>query len=81
MLVNQNKNSNNPADKTFTPAESGNASNPTPHDEKMEPSNDNQLLDKKAEKYLREVASTEDYPDAQDEQEAENTIKNENKGE
>lgn len=60
------------------PAETGNASNPSPHNEKMEPANNNQLLNEKAEKYLRESASIEDYPDAQDQSEADETIKKEN---
>jgi len=59
------------------PAETGNASNPSPHNEKMEPVND-QLLNEKAEKYLRESASIEDYPDAQDQSEADETIEKEN---
>jgi hypothetical protein len=48
-------------------ADYGNASNPSPHNE--DASAKNQLLDKGAEKYLREVASIEDVPDAQDQQE------------
>lgn len=53
----------------------GNASNPAPDDDSFSPSPGNQLLDEKAEKYLREVASPEDYPDAQDEQEMNETLK------
>jgi hypothetical protein len=34
----------------------------------MEPANENQLLNEKAEKYLREAGNIEDYPDAEDEQ-------------
>lgn len=56
-------------------ADSGNASNPSPHDNKMEPASDNQLLNDKAEKYLREAGNIEDYPDAQDQQDAEEEIK------
>ena len=52
------------------PPQTGNASNPTPYDKSTEPA-PNQLLDEKAEKYLRESASPEDYPDPQDELEAE----------
>ena len=77
MMTNQKSNSPQPADEKFAPADSGNASNPSPHDRNIEPSNDNQLLDEKAEKYLREVASPEDYPDAQDEQEAEQSLEEE----
>ena len=47
----------------------GNASNPAPDDDSLSPSPGSQLLDEKAEKYLREVASIEDVPDAQDQKE------------
>ena len=56
-------------------AATGNASNPSPND--MEQDNSNQLLDKKAEKYLREVASIEDMPDAEDQQDMDETLENE----
>ena len=52
------------------PAETGNASNPSPR-EGVGPAGGNQLIDEKGEKYLREVSSPEDYPDAQDEQDRE----------
>lgn len=55
------------------PAEYGNASNPSPRHEEMEPEG-NQLLDKKAENYLREVANIEDMPDAEDQEEADETF-------
>ena len=48
-------------------ANTGNASNPLPTD--LQTNNTNQLLDKKAEKYLRESGNVEDMPDAEDEQE------------
>lgn len=47
--------------------DSGHASNPAPG---SDPGKGNQLLDKKAEKYLRESGNIEDMPDAQDEQAA-----------
>jgi hypothetical protein len=47
----------------------GNASNPSP-DNQLKPQA-NQLIDEKGEKYLREVASIEDLPDAQDDVEKE----------
>jgi hypothetical protein len=56
------------------PASYGNASNPSPHNEEVEPVSDNQLLDKKAENYLRESANIEDVPDAEDQQEADETL-------
>ena len=57
--------------KKLPGADSGNASNPSPHQKDMEPANSNQLLDERAEKYLRESANIEDMPDAQDQLEAE----------
>ena len=56
------------------PAETGNASNPAPHNNDLEPAGNNQLLDERAEKYLREVASPEDYPDEQDWQDADKVL-------
>ncbi len=61
--------------QNFPAADYGNASNPSPHPDTQPASN--QLLDGRAEKYLREVASPEDYPDAEDEQDMEKTIKEE----
>jgi hypothetical protein len=55
-------------------ADYGNASNPSPHNSAAEPPAENQLLDERAEKYLREVASIEDVPDAQDQQDMDETI-------
>jgi hypothetical protein len=66
---------NNSADEEGLPAaETGNASNPSPRKEEIEPVNDNQLLNEKAEKYIREVASIEDVPDAQDQQDMDEAI-------
>ena len=56
----------------------GNASNPAPQDDSPAPSDGAQLLDEKAEKYLREVASIEDVPDARDQQEMNEVLKKEN---
>lgn len=58
-------------------AETGNASNPSPGANKMEPMNDNRLLGEDAEKYLREAGNIEDLPDAQDEEEADKTLRRE----
>jgi hypothetical protein len=55
----------------------GNASNPASNDDSLAPSPGSQLLDEKAEKYLREVASIEDVPDAQDQREMDDTLQNE----
>ena len=57
----------------------GNASNPSPEDNSFTRPEEAQLLGKKAEKYLREVASIEDVPDAQDQEEMDGTIETEEK--
>jgi hypothetical protein len=64
-------------DSKFPPAPSGNASNPSPQQDV--PAGNNQLLDEKAEKYLRESASIEDLPDEQDWEEANKIIEKEKK--
>lgn len=58
-------------------ADMGNASNPSPHNKKMDPVSDDRLLNEKAEKYLRESANIEDEPDAQDQLDADETIRKE----
>lgn len=58
-------------------ADTGNASNPSPHSGNLEAVNNDQLLNEKAEKYLRESANIEDEPDAQDQQEADEVIRKE----
>ena len=78
MATNQNTNSGASEEDKLPVADTGNASNPSPHNEKMEPAH-NQLLDEKGEKYLREVASIEDLPDPQEEQEADEIIQKENR--
>jgi hypothetical protein len=64
-----------PQEGKLPPAETGNASNPTPHDTDKEPVGTSQLIDKMGEKYLREGAAPEDYPDPQDQQDAEKAMK------
>lgn len=70
----QENNHNQPQDSKLPPAPTGNASNPSANDPEMEPASNNQLLDEKAEKYLREVASIEDLPDEQDQQDMDETM-------
>ena len=53
----------------------GNASNPSPTPDEIQPSVNKQVLPEEAEKYLREAASIEDYADARDEDEMENKMK------
>ena len=66
------------ADHTGLPAaDTGNASNPSPQDESLSPAQGAQLLNDKAEKYLREVASIEDLPDAEDQKEMDETLADE----
>ena len=57
-------------------ANTGNASNPSP--ETNFAPNENQLLGKEAERYLREAGNIEDLPDAADEKEMDNTIDDNN---
>lgn len=62
-------------DKALPDAETGNASNPSPHDTSLEPNEQNQLLDTKAETYLREAGNIEDEPDPQEQKEADDEVK------
>jgi hypothetical protein len=55
---------------TFREADTGNASNPTPHEDRVSGAGSDQLLGKEAEKYIRESANIEDLPDSQDEMDA-----------
>lgn len=59
----------------------GNASNPSPDRGAGQPANKNQLLDEQAEKYLRESGNIEDYPDANDMEEAEKEMDKKKKNE
>jgi hypothetical protein len=67
----------NSNDQKLPTADTGNASNPSPHSGNMEPVNNDRLLGEKAEKYLRESANIEDEPDAHDQQEADDVIRKE----
>ena len=57
-------------DQKLPAADTGNASNPSPHSKEIEPAGSNQLLNERAEKYLRESANIEDEPDPQDQLDA-----------
>lgn len=63
----QTENTERKEDAKMPAAPTGNASNPSAEEI---PDTNNQLLDVKAEKYLRESASIEDMPDDQDWQDA-----------
>lgn len=74
-------NSEQPEENKPPTTSTGNASNPPLKDERFEPVQNNQLINERGEKYLRETASLEDYPDAQDDQDMNKAIKQENKKE
>jgi hypothetical protein len=76
MSAEETGKSTGPENEEKAPAfNTGNASNPAADDDSFAPSPGSQLLDEKAEKYLREVASIEDVPDAQDQKEMDETLK------
>lgn len=77
MSDEQTQNNGGPVDEKAPSVNTGNASNPAPDDDSLSPSPGSQLLDEKAEKYLREVASIEDVPDAQDQKEMDETLQKE----
>jgi hypothetical protein len=77
MSDEQNINTPGPADNKAPVVSTGNASNPAPDDDSLYPSPGNQLLNERAEKYLREVASIEDMPDALDQKEMDEILKKE----
>lgn len=58
----------------------GHASNPLA-DKETEAGGPEGLLDKRADKYIREVAPIEDYPDDQDQQDMEQVVRQEREGE
>ena len=63
------KQKNKPGKNESLPiANTGNASNPSPQEGKMDNVNNQQLLNKQAEKYLRESGNIEDMPDAEDQE-------------
>jgi hypothetical protein len=57
----------------FTPARTGNASNPSP-ETGLSTVPDKQLLDEKAETYLRESGNIEDLPDPREETELDKSV-------
>jgi hypothetical protein len=74
MSTPQKKNNAKPEDVNFLLADPGNASNPSPHNEDLDMVSNNQFLSKGAEKYIREGGNIEDIPDAQDQEEMNETI-------
>ncbi|MDQ6610759.1 MAG: hypothetical protein M3Y85_13150 [Bacteroidota bacterium] len=77
MTTPQKNNNDKPTVIKSTLADTGNASNPSPHNHVNESSDANQLLGKGAEKYLRESGNIEDLPDAQDEENMDEVIEKE----
>ena len=77
MTSHQKTDSNEMEKEKFPAGDTGNASNPSSPNPGHETENNSQLLDGKAEKYLREVASIEDVPDDQDQQEMDEIYKEE----
>lgn len=73
MLPDKKEASASAEDSKGPAADYGNASNLLPDNDATEPP-ENQLLDSRAEKYLREVANIEEVPDAQDQQEMDDAI-------
>lgn len=63
--------------QAFEQEQTGNASNPSPHNKSMEPELNKQLLGKKAETYLRESGNIEDLPDAQQQLDADERLEEE----
>ena len=66
MADEQNRNTPNNEPSQSGAADTGNASNPSQFTERFQPQPGSQLLDEKAEKYLREAGNIEDMPDAQE---------------
>jgi hypothetical protein len=71
------RNNSQPPEGSQPAVNIGNASNPSSDDLQNEPLSDNQILTAGAEKYLREVASVEDYPDANDDADMDKAIEDE----
>jgi hypothetical protein len=69
-------NTNKAEENKLPAADTGNASNPSPKPA-SESVNSNQLLNEKAEKYLRESGNIEDMPDAEDQAQADKIIERE----
>jgi hypothetical protein len=69
MAGEQNKNAQGGETSQTSIADTGNASNPSQDTNRFNPQPGSQLLDEKAERYLREAGNIEDMPDAQERKE------------
>jgi len=74
MLADESKKTKNAEMANWPQVNIGNASNPSPNDDGTDSPAGEQLLGKQAEKYIREVANIEDVPDANDQEELDETI-------
>jgi hypothetical protein len=64
-----------PSDEGKMPeANTGNASNPSPDNNPFDRPDTKQILDEKADTYIRESANIEDEPDAREQQEADEQL-------
>lgn len=75
MSISQQNPPGNPGEDKISGGNFGNASNPSPHSREPDQNSKNQLLDEKAEKYIREAGNIEDLPDPQEQKEADEFIK------
>lgn len=80
VFMQERRNQNANRNETDLPAaHTGNASNPAADEEGIKRVHQEQLLDEKAETYVREAGTIEDLPDAQDQQDMDETLKRENR--
>lgn len=78
MSINQQNDPRKSGEENISGGNFGNASNPSPYNRETDQSAKNQLLDEKAEKYIRESGNIEDMPDPQEQQDADEILKKEN---
>lgn len=77
MSINQKDNPGKSGEENISGGNFGNASNSSPNIRENDQSTQNQLLDEKAEKYIRESGNIEDMPDPQEQQDADEILKKE----
>jgi hypothetical protein len=78
MSVNQEENPRKSGEEKISGGNFGNASNPSPYIRENNQTSNHQLLDEKAEKYIRESGNIEDMPDPQEQQDADEMRRKEN---
>ena len=77
-MSNKEKNNRNEEGRMPTVKDTGNASNPSPVGDSFEGPAPHQLLDPKAETYLREAGNIEDMPDPREQEAADKQTASEN---